>query len=82
MCEFCVVIVEKYCAGAESLEEQLCGSIIENSNDRVVEEKLWSISFTVRAEQNVKKVISTLRFARSKTNENDSLPDKSRNQTS
>ena len=71
---------EKSCAGAESLETKLCGSLNKNSSNRVVEGKFWSISLAVTEERNEKKVISALRFAGSETNMG--LSGKARNPTS
>lgn len=52
----------------KSLKAKICGSLNNNSNDRLVEGKHWSISLAITMERNVEKVISDLRFARSESN--------------
>ena len=69
----------KPCAGVESLETKFYRSFKEDLSDRVVEGNYWSISLAMTAERNVKKVISTLRSARSDTNVG--LPEESRKLT-
>ena len=43
----------RICASTESSEAKLYGSLNENSSERVVEEKRWSISLAVTAERNI-----------------------------
>ena len=62
------ILEVRSCAGTESLEAKLYGSLNENSSDRFVKGKRWSLLLAIIAERNVKKVISSLKFARSETN--------------
>ena len=71
------IFAGKLCIGTVAVKATLCGSLNEESSDKVVEGKGWSISLAVTVDRKVNNAMSAARLSSSDINVG--LPEESRN---